>query len=49
MIFSVFADLHYKKGMYAVSVSDMEEILKKAYENQVDFIIHIIFQPTVFM
>jgi len=40
MIFSVFADLHYKKGMYAVSVSDMEEILKKAHENQVDFIIH---------
>ena len=26
--------------MYAVSVSDMEDILKKAHENLVDFIIH---------
>ena len=38
--FSVFADLHYKKGMYAVKISDMEKILERANENHVDFMIH---------
>lgn len=38
--FSVFADLHYKKGMYAVTVSDMESIVNRANDNKVDFMIH---------
>ena len=38
--FLVFADLHYKKGMYAVKISDMEKILERANENQVNFMIH---------
>lgn len=40
LTFSVFADLHYKKGMYAVTVSDMEAILNRASHYHVDFIIH---------
>ena len=28
--FLVFADLHYKKGMYAAKVSDLEKIIKRA-------------------
>jgi len=38
--FLVFADLHYKKGMYAVTVSDLKCILNRAYEDGVDFVIH---------
>ena len=39
--FSVFADLHYKKGMYIASVSDLVKILDRADQNDVDFVIHI--------
>lgn len=38
--FLVFADLHYKKGMYAAKVEDLQQILKRAYENKVDFVLH---------
>lgn len=38
--FSVFADLHYKYMMYSPTVDDLDEILKRANENRVDFIIH---------
>ena len=38
--FSVFADLHYKYMMYAPTVEDLDKILKRANENNVDFVIH---------
>lgn len=38
--FLVFADLHYKKGMYAVSVGDLKQIMARGHENQVDFVLH---------
>lgn len=38
--FLVFSDLHYKKRMYATKVSDLEKILARAVEEQVDFVIH---------
>ena len=38
--FLVFADLHYKKGMYAVRVQDLQQIMKRAKENNVDFVLH---------
>ena len=38
--FSVFADLHYKYGMYTASVENLSDILKRANINNVDFIIH---------
>ena len=38
--FAVFADLHYKKNMYASSVSDLDKILSRANEAQVGFVIH---------
>ena len=38
--FLVFADLHYKKGMYAVSVQDLKQIMARAAENHVDFVLH---------
>lgn len=38
--FLVFADLHYKKGMYAVNVQHLRQIMKRAYENHVDFVLH---------
>lgn len=38
--FLVFADLHYKKGMYAVRVQDLKQILNRAAENRVDFVLH---------
>lgn len=38
--FALFADLHYKKGMYIASVGDVESILSRANENGVDFVIH---------
>ncbi|MBQ8804046.1 MAG: metallophosphoesterase [Tyzzerella sp.] len=40
LTFSVFADFHYKKGMYAATVADLEAILKRASDENVDFIIH---------
>ncbi len=38
--FGLFADLHYKKGMYLSMVEDMEKILYRANENNADFVIH---------
>ena len=39
--FSVFADFHYKKGMYAASVADMEKIFERAYNDQAEFVVHL--------
>lgn len=38
--FTVFADFHYKEGMYLSPVSDIEKIVNSANENGVDFILH---------
>ena len=38
--FSVFADFHYKKRMYTSSLEDLDHILSRANDAQVDFIIH---------
>ena len=38
--FLVFADLHYKKGMYAVRVQDLKQIMNRAHEYNVDFVLH---------
>ncbi len=38
--FLVFADLHYKKGMYASPVSSVNAILDRAAAEQADFVIH---------
>lgn len=38
--FSVFADLHYKYGMYTASVEDLENVLERANSNNADFVIH---------
>lgn len=39
--FAVFADFHYKKGMYASTVSDLEEILANSSKNKVDFVLSL--------
>ena len=39
--FLVFADLHYKKMMYAASVGHLREIMQRAADNNVDFVIHL--------
>ncbi len=38
--FLVFADLHYKKGMYTAPVESLHAILDRAAEENVDFVIH---------
>ena len=38
--FSVFADFHYKKRMYTSSLEDLDHILSRAKDAEVDFIIH---------
>lgn len=38
--FTLFADLHYKKRMYASTVPDMEQIIERAHSSNSDFIIH---------
>lgn len=38
--FLAFADLHYKKKMYAVTVSHLERILARAEEESCDLILH---------
>ena len=38
--FTVFADFHYKEGMYLSPISDIEEIVNFSHENGVDFILH---------
>jgi len=39
--FSVFADLHYKKGMYPAAVSDLEEIFARANEQGAEMVVHL--------
>lgn len=38
--FLVFADFHYKKGMYAPTVGDLDAIMRRAAEEKVDFVLH---------
>lgn len=40
MKFLVFADFHYKKGMYASPVSSLHAVLDRAAAEDVDFVIH---------
>lgn len=35
-----FTDMHYKKGMYAATVEDLEAVIERAHDNEVDFIMH---------
>ena len=35
-----FSDLHYKKGMYAATVEDLDAVIERAHDNNVDFIMH---------
>ena len=39
--FLVFADLHYKKGMYASTMAHLEAIMQRAHAEKVDFVIHL--------
>lgn len=39
--FTVFADFHYKKGMYAPSVENLQEILDRANDDGAEFILHL--------
>ena len=41
MKFAVLADYHYKKGLYMPPVSSLENILKRAADAKVDFVIHL--------
>lgn len=38
--FLVFSDFHYKKGMYAPRVAHLEQLMQKAKNENVDFVIH---------
>ncbi len=38
--FSLFADFHYKKGMYAVTLEDLTAILNRAEKEEVEAILH---------
>lgn len=38
--FSLFADLHYRQGMYMSFVEDMQGIVDRAGKNNADFILH---------
>ena len=38
--FALFADLHYKKGMYIAGVADLEAIFKRAKESQAELVLH---------
>ena len=39
--FTVFADFHYKKGMYVSGVADMEEIFRRAKKDGAELVIHL--------
>ena len=39
--FTVFADLHYKKGMYPSSVADLEDIFERAKAADSDLVVHL--------
>lgn len=41
MKFLAFADLHYFKDVYHASVESLEQIMARAAENQVDFVVHL--------
>ena len=38
--FLVFTDSHYRKGMYRTGVEDLQKILRRAHEENVDFVVH---------
>lgn len=38
--FTLFADLHYKEGMYIAGVQDMQQIVNRAGESHSDLILH---------
>ncbi len=38
--FSLFSDFHYCKGMYAVTLSDLEKILERAEKENAELILH---------
>ena len=40
LTFAVFSDFHYKKGMYASTIADMQAILDRAVQSKSSFIIH---------
>ncbi|MBQ9132454.1 MAG: metallophosphoesterase [Clostridia bacterium] len=39
--FAVFADFHYKKGMYPASIADLEAIFARAKDNHAEFVVHL--------
>lgn len=39
--FLAFADLHYKKNMYASTAAHLDALLCRAYEENVDFVVHL--------
>lgn len=39
--FLIFADFHYKKKMYASNIEDMNKLLERANNRDVDFVIHL--------
>ena len=39
--FSLFADFHYRNKFYMSSIKDMENIMEKAYKNDVDFVVQL--------
>ncbi len=36
----LFADFHYKKGVYPMTVEHLDAVMKKAHEHGVDYVIH---------
>lgn len=38
--FSIFSDFHYRKFAYPCTLNDLDVILKRAADNEVDFVIH---------
>ena len=40
MKFLVLGDLHYKKNMYAATVAHLNTVMRHAYDDKVDFVIH---------
>ena len=39
--FSLFADLHYKKGMYIASIEDLNSVFERAERDGADFVAHL--------
>lgn len=37
LTFTVFSDLHYKKGMYIADVKDLEKIIDRAAKKSIGF------------